>query len=752
MPGANSKPRSKRLQPDRNPAPMQPRRATATSVSPRAISGWEGDASGTLHDSAAQRLIAVVFRLFCAACLSVVFGDASELPGLASLDGAPGDESRVIEFISQRIEGRSRLGSGGSLVVEFGNGPPSTLLIAGVDEPGLVVSGIHEEGYLHAVPLVDSSFREGLTNRFRGQHVNVSTKSGEILPGVVASSSVHFASIGTARPHGADGLFVDIGASNAAQARRAGASILDRVTLAKQPAFVSPGWLASPWISSRVGAAILLELAARLASESFPGSVTLAFVTQQYPGNAGLARTLRSVRADRVVLLAPNGHSFPGVASLPAQDDALVLEIRSLAERIGLDLERRAAHRLDLGPFADRDIWPSNQRAAVLLPAVRNRMTPAEVVSLSDSSSLASVLELLVGLEARPVTMPAGDGGVSGFAKRPGAQETDSFRRMLRELVGIASVSGREEAVRESLLRLLPRRVAESSRTDGKGNLIVHLGAEEPAAAIFLAHMDEIGFVVRSITSSGAVSADSRGGGDPNLVEWQPASVHGSQGVLPALMTRSGVLEFGGLTGADIRNLGVLEGSSVTVPKRFRALLGKRVSARSLDDRLGCAVLVEAIRRLEGVARRSRNSVAFAFTVEEEVGLIGARHLASRLTPARVYPVDTFVTSDTPLEPRQLAYARLGAGPVLRALDESGSTARSEVARVTALARKHKIPIQVGVTAGGNDGSAFVSMESSNVPIGFPLRYAHTPVETADLGDAEAAIDLIEVLALDALR
>ena len=705
-----------------------------------------------LQDSAAKRLIALTFRLTCAGCLSAVFGGASELPGLAGLDGASGDESRVIEFISQRIGGRSRLASGGSLVVEFGNGPPSTLLVAGVDEPGLVVTGIHEEGYLHAAPLVHSSFRNELTDRFRGQHVNVSTSSGAILAGVVASSSVHFASIGTAHPHGDEGLFVDIGASNAAQARRAGADILDRVTLVKQPAVVSPGWLASPWISSRVGAAILLELATRLASEGFRGSVTLAFVTQQYPGNAGLARSLRSIPADRVVLLAPNGNSSAGVASSPARDDALVLEIQSLARRIGLDLERRAAHRLDLGPFADRDVWPSGPETAVLLPAVRNRMTPAEVVNLSDSSSLARVLALLVGLQDRRVSVPAGAEGVAGFDNPVAAQESDPFRRTLRELIAIGAVSGREEAVRQSLMRLLPQYVAQSSRTDGKGNLIVRLGADEPPAAIFLAHMDEIGFVVRSITPGGTASADSRGGGDRGLVEWQPASVHGSRGVLPALMTRNGILGFGGLGGADIRTMGVLEGSSVTVPKRFRPLLGKRVSARSLDDRLGCAVLVEAIRRLEGAARRASNSVLFAFTVEEEVGLIGARYLASRIAPARVYPVDTFVTSDTPLEPRQLAYARLGAGPVLRALDESGSTARGEVARVMALARKHKIPLQVGVTAGGNDGSAFVSLESSNVPIGFPLRYAHTPVETADLADAEAAIDLIEVLALDALR
>ncbi len=705
-----------------------------------------------LFGGLALRFIAAISRLACAACLTVALGNAFDLPSLASLDGASGDESRVIEFLSERIEGRSRIGADGSLVVEFGSGSPRTLLIAGVDEPGLVVSGIHAEGYLHVVPMVESSFREQLTRRFLGQHVNISTQSGEILPGVVASPSVHFASMGIFRPHDTDRLFVDIGASDASQVRKAGVSILDRVTLAKQTAFISPGWLASPWISSRAGAGILLEVAARLASENFAGSVTLAFVTQQYPGNAGLARTLRSVPADRVVLLAPNGSPSPGVAPLPGLDESLAREIRAVAQQIGVSLERRPAHRLAVGPFADADIWSPTQQAAVLLPGVRNRTSPAEVVSMRDLSSLKNILGLLVGLGAESGSASADSEPLQRGRIPADARSADPLRRTVRELIEIGAVSGREEFMQKALLRLLPRHIAANSRTDSKGNLIVRLGADKPVAAIFLAHMDEIGFVVRSITASGAVLADSRGGGNSGLFDWHPASVHGPQGVLPAVMTRSGTLEFGELTGAEVREMGVLEGNSVTVPKRFRSLLGSRVSARSLDDRLGCAVLVEAIRRLDGKARRASSSIQFAFTVEEEMGLIGARHVASRTAPAQVYPVDTFVTSDTPLESRQFAYARLGAGPVLRALDESGSTSRSEVARVVELARKHKIPLQLGVTAGGNDGSAFDSMESSNVPIGFPLRYAHTPIETADLADAEAAVDLIEVLALDALR
>ena len=79
-------------------------------------------------------------------------------------------------------------------------------------------------------------------------------------------------------------------------------------------------------------------------------------------------------------------------------------------------------------------------------------------------------------------------------------------------------------------------------------------------------------------------------------------------------------------------------------------------------------------------------------------------------------------------------------------------TPRSEVARIVELARRERIPLQVGVTAGGNDGSVFRSLDSVNIPIGFPLRYAHSEVEIADLSDAEAVIDLVESLVREEWR
>ena len=572
---------------------------------------------------------------------------------------------------------------------------------------------------------------------------------------MVAAPSAHFASGGGSRrwSDSAD-LFVDIGASDSREARAGGTAVLDRVTIEKHPVLLSEDWLAAPWISSRYGAAVLMALGKRLAQQPFEGTVTLAFVTQQYPHYAGLSRSLRSVEADRTLLLASHGGAEPAVAPAPGQEPELARELSRLAAQAGIRLQRQAAYTLSFGPFGNADVWTDGQRFAVLIPSVRHRDTPAEAVSLSEVLSFVNLLALLVGIDDDNPRAPVPGGEAGRRVHKDTAREraVNSLERNVRLLVGAPGLSGQEDAVRERLIDLLPKNPATRVRTDDKGNLIVRLGEDAPPSAVFIAHLDEIGYVVQDISNSGSVSAASRGGGDPALFSWRSAVVHTSRGTLPAVMTRQGILDFGDIAGEEIRALGVAPGDSVTAPKRFRKLLGNRVSARSLDDRLGCAVLVEVIRRLAGLASRSSNSVEFVFSVEEETGLRGSRHFAASTRPSRVYAIDTFVTSDSPFGSRRMAHARLGAGPVLRALDESGLTPPAEVARVLALAKRHKIPVQLGVTAGGNDGSVFRSLETVNIPIGFPLRYAHTPVETADLSDAEATADLIESLALVELR
>ena len=686
-----------------------------------------------------------------AGCLLCAGARGSELETLAGFDAAPGDEQRIIRYIADRLGG-GEIDNTGSLTVSFGDGAPHLLLAAGVDEPGFVVSAIDEEGYLRLTAAAEPRPRYDFDKLFAGRHVHVTTGAGKTLNGAVAAPSVHFASGGSFSS--SKGLFVDIGVAAVQEAAEAGVAILDRVTLAKQPAWLSADVLGAAWLSSRWGSAVLLALAERLRGEPPAGRVTLAFVTRQHYGNAGLRRVLERTRPERAILLTPRGGSVAGTAAVSGFSAALADELRKLAADADYDLEKKPPENPSFGPFAGAGAWSGVEQAVVLFPAVRNGGSPVESVSAMELARLTGLLEAAVGLPPRPAGDIARRFRESGAKPTVNVQDARSdFERTVRSLVAAAGVSGSEGAVR-ALLREAAAEAAgsEAVHSDGKGNLIVRLGKGERPGAVFVAHMDEIGFTVRRIASSGAVFADAVGGGDAGIFAWRPVAIHTAAGPRPAQMTRNGSIELAAASADEVAAQGIAAGDGVTVPKTYRRLLGSRVSARSLDDRLGCAVLLEALRRLARRSRGAAGSVWFAFSVEEEIGMAGAAHLAAAARPARVYPLDTFVTSDTPLEDRRIAYARLGAGPVLRALDNSGLTPRAEVRRVAAAARRNNIPLQIGVTAGGNDGSQFTAFGAVNVPIGFPLRYAHTPVETADLRDAEAAVDLVVALAREELQ
>jgi len=183
------------------------------------------------------------------------------------------------------------------------------------------------------------------------------------------------------------------------------------------------------------------------------------------------------------------------------------------------------------------------------------------------------------------------------------------------------------------------------------------------------------------------------------------------------------------------------------------ARLGEhRVAGRSLDDRFGCTALILALRQLSHERAPKDGCVLFAFTVEEETGLVGATKLSDDLLaagelPPIVHAVDTFVSSDTPLEDDRYAHAVLGKGCVIRAVDTGSAAPKDAVDAVRRLAAQHFIPLQFGVTSGGNDGQPFAARGSVNVPLGWPLRYSHTQVETADLRDLEALAQLVTELA-----
>ena len=132
--------------------------------------------------------------------------------------------------------------------------------------------------------------------------------------------------------------------------------------------------------------------------------------------------------------------------------------------------------------------------------------------------------------------------------------------------------------------------------------------------------------------------------------------------------------------------------------------------------------------------------------------MLGADHLARTLrpVPGLVFAVDTFVTSDSPRHDPYWAHAPLGAGPVLRALDNTSITPRAMLDRMESIARGAGLAVQVNTMGGGNDGSRFVPEGATDCPLAWPQRNSHSRVETLDLRDLDALADLVAAAAMQA--
>jgi len=283
--------------------------------------------------------------------------------------------------------------------------------------------------------------------------------------------------------------------------------------------------------------------------------------------------------------------------------------------------------------------------------------------------------------------------------------------------------------------------------------------------------MDEIGYEVKKIEDDGRLAVVVVGGGYPQYFLGHVVLVHTKQdkpvaGVLelPTGWEKAGFdfsdwvksiddpghVFVGTRSKDETEKLGIAVGDFITIPKEYRPLLGTRLNARSLDDRVGCMALIAAVKAL-GPDLPGRD-VTFVWSTEEEVGLKGSAAFAEQAakegrTPDFVFAIDTFVSSDSPLESKRFADAELGKGFVVRAVDNSNIVPLPYVDRVVTLAKENGIAAQYGVTGGGNDGSVFTRFGSVDVALGWPLRYAHSAAEVIDRKDLDALGKIVGVIA-----
>jgi putative aminopeptidase len=338
---------------------------------------------------------------------------------------------------------------------------------------------------------------------------------------------------------------------------------------------------------------------------------------------------------------------------------------------------------------------------------------------------------------------------------------------ILREIVLVPGVSGHEGPVSQFVQGLLPSSL--KAERDAMKNVWFTIGSGQPHI-LFVAHTDELGWVVDKITPEGRARVKPGGGILPQTVEARPVLIHTGRGDVPGIVpprpdyderqpppgvgpeTPAAAEGFdiflGVATEAEARALGVAEGDTVTAKKTIVDFAPGLMATRAVDDRAGCAALLDAALRLKPGTVKGR-TVTFAWDVQEETGLFGAAELAKTLKPDYVFAIDTFVSTDSPLESKRFAYLPVGGGAVVRAIDSSNVTPKTDILKVVALAKKRGIPVQVGNSRGGNDGSVFLPGGAVDIPLSWPGSYAHSLIEKIDRRDLEALTDLILAIISD---
>lgn len=323
---------------------------------------------------------------------------------------------------------------------------------------------------------------------------------------------------------------------------------------------------------------------------------------------------------------------------------------------------------------------------------------------------------------------------------------------IMKTLVGVRAISGRERAVSDKLLKMIAP-LCDSVRSDAMGSLIAMkkgTGKDGERKSVMLcAHMDEIGFFVTFIEESGYIRIAPIGG--INFVAAAYTFVefaNGTRGVIvPETGTPAGELKAEkfyidiGAKDKKEAEKKVKIGDYCALEGSINKLCGKRVAGRPLDDRIGCAVLIKIAERLKETP--CRDDVYFVFSVQEEVGVRGSRTAAYGVEPDAALIFDVTATGDT-LGSKPMACS-VGSGAAVKIKDNSVICDWELTQELIDLAKEKGIKHQCEILLFGGTDTSSVQMSRAGVKAGalsVPTRYIHSGVELLDLGDAQACVDL----------
>jgi putative aminopeptidase FrvX len=327
-------------------------------------------------------------------------------------------------------------------------------------------------------------------------------------------------------------------------------------------------------------------------------------------------------------------------------------------------------------------------------------------------------------------------------------------RELLARLCGAPGAPGAEDAVVEIVREELSP-VADEIEVDPLGGLVARFAGPGPRL-LLAAHADEIGFAVTHVEEGGFLRVLTLGGFDPKTLTSQRVIVHGKEDLLGVMGAKpvhlmsdeekrrpARVEDFYvdlGLPAERVREL-VRPGDRVT---RERSLedLGELVTGKSLDNRAGLYVMIEAVKRM---GEHSLDVYAAA-TVQEEVGARGARVAASRIRPHVGLAIDITLANDGPGVPAHERVTEVGAGAAIKVFDRSAIVPAAVVDLLVGLAEERGIAHQLEVMPRGGTDTRELQLGGDGAVAGavsIPTRYVHQVVEVLAPGDLDACVDLV---------
>ncbi len=334
------------------------------------------------------------------------------------------------------------------------------------------------------------------------------------------------------------------------------------------------------------------------------------------------------------------------------------------------------------------------------------------------------------------------------------------IKSLLEKLSNAHGISGREGNVQQIVMDEIKPYV-DDVRVDALGNVIATKRGERPSIMI-AAHADEIGLMVKLVDEKGFLHFIHIGGWyDPTLLN-QRVIVHAKSGPVcgvvgskpPHVMkdeerkklieARDMFIDVGCQSQKEAEDLGIMPGTPVSIDRNFAPLQGDRVTGKAFDNRAGIVAMIEAMKRT-----KSKSTIYAVATVQEEIGLKGAKVCTYCLNPDIALATDVTIPGDHPGINKKDAPIEMGKGPVIVIADASGRGLMAAPAIVDWLvgtAKEFDIQVQLEASDGGTTDATAIYLTKEGIPTGVlsvATRYIHSPVEVLSLGDIEKSAELM---------